>query len=226
MAETVSSTVSFTLAVDEVIEEALDMIGGEHTSAYDSRSARRSLNLLLTDLSNREYPLAHLEQRSLSLLPNISSYTLESDVLGILDLNFKNSDGVETQIAYQSPFDFFNIAEKTETGNQPAVYTLQTNTIPAVLKVWPVPIESGTSLEYWVMRRHKDVTKSYELVDLSYRYLPALTMGLAYFMSFKRPGLDPMTVDRIAAEYERRLELAFSQDRERSDFQVYPDVGG
>jgi hypothetical protein len=225
MAESLSTTTSFNLPVDELLEEAFDILAGEYTNGYDMRSARRSLNLLLIDLVNREYPLALLEKNTINLVSGTSSYSLDADIIDVLDVNYKSSDGVETQIYPESLFDYFNQSIKTTPGT-PSYYSVDKTTSTTKIIVWPVP-DTATSegtLEYWGMRRPKDITKSYQLIDMDYKYLPALSMGLAYFMSFKKEGMDGEKIARIFNEYETRLERAFSRDRERIDFWVYPDI--
>jgi hypothetical protein len=225
MVEAVSATTEFNLPVDEILEEAFDILKGEYTNGYDMRSARRSLNLLMIDLANREYPLAHLEKNSVSLVQDQAEYTLDADIIGILDVNFKTSDGTEIQMYPTSLFDYFNIPTKSTDG-KPNTYAFDRTVSPSKLIVWPVPDSDAASgtIEYWGMRRHKDVTKSYQLVDMNYRYLPALSMGLAYFMSFKKEGIEAEKVAAIFQEYEARLDRAFLEDRERTDFWVYPDI--
>jgi len=235
MPEVISTTNTFTLAVDELIEEALDMIsveGEQNTirdgySVYEARSARRSLNLLLIDLTNKEFPLGHLEERTLTLQAGISEYDLASDVLAILDLNYRSPSGIDTPMSVQSPFDFFNIADKTTESNKPSVYCFDRTTSPPKMRVWPVPSTNNPTpgtIKYWAIRRHKDVTKSYQLVDLNYRYMPALSAGLAYFMGLKKPtlGLDRLQI--IKQEYTERLDSAFAEDRDRVDLIVVPDI--
>ena len=48
-----SGTFNFNLDIDEVIQEATEMIGGENTLGHEPASARRSINLMLTDWQNR-----------------------------------------------------------------------------------------------------------------------------------------------------------------------------
>jgi kynureninase len=49
----VSGTYNFNLDIDEVIQEAMEMIGGENTLGHEPASARRSINLMLKDWQNR-----------------------------------------------------------------------------------------------------------------------------------------------------------------------------
>ena len=48
-----SGTYNFNLDIDEVIQEATEMIGGEETLGHTPASARRSINLMLNDWQNR-----------------------------------------------------------------------------------------------------------------------------------------------------------------------------
>ncbi len=225
MPETVSTTTNFNLPIDEIIEEAMDIVYGEHTNGYDARSLRRSLNLLMIDLQNREIPLAHLEERSLTLSPNETEYELDVDTWGILEANVLETNGYETPLDKISPFEYFNIANKQDVATRPSVFAFENTGIGVPkIKVWPVISESGLILKYWVMRKHKDITASYQLLDITSRYLPAVTMGLAYFLCFKKNDIPVDKKQDIMSEYEARLARAFAMDRDRVDMSVYPQV--
>ena len=45
----VSGTYNFNLDIDEVIQEASEMVGGEQILGHEPASARRSINLMLRD---------------------------------------------------------------------------------------------------------------------------------------------------------------------------------
>lgn len=225
MTETVATTTSFTLPIDEIIEEAYDNLGGELVSGYDARSARRALNLLMLDLQNREFPLFHLEQRSVAVVTGNTEITLGEDVIAILDVMIVNSDGVERQLNSVSVFDYFNLTGKTRQ-TPPSNYALDNTRQPARVFLYPAA-DAAYTLKYWVMRRHKDITKSYELLDIQSKYLPAITMGLSYFLSFKKKkefGLSPQDIMDLKNEYEERLNRAFDMDRDRNDVILYPAV--
>jgi hypothetical protein len=222
MTESVSTTTVFQLPIDEIIQEAIDTLGGENQSGYDTVSAIRSLNLLLIDLSNRGYPLGHLEKRSISFVVGQSEYTLGADVLAIVDANFKDSNN-ESPMANLAFLDYFNLSNK-DTRGRPSQYCFDRTTDPPKLRVYPTPDQTGTSFDYWVVRRHKDINKLYQIPDLSHRYLPAITMGLSYFLAFKKQGVDPSYITFLKTEYTDRLEAAFMEDSDHFDFVVYPFV--
>ena len=48
-----SGTYNFDLDIDEVIQEATEMIGGEETLGHTPASARRSINLMLNEWQNK-----------------------------------------------------------------------------------------------------------------------------------------------------------------------------
>ena len=48
-----SGTTDFNLDIDEIIEESFERIGRQVRTGYDIKSARRSLNLLLSERSNQ-----------------------------------------------------------------------------------------------------------------------------------------------------------------------------
>ncbi len=48
-----SGQTTFNLAIDDVIEQAFEQIGGQPISGEEARSARIALNLLLTEWQNR-----------------------------------------------------------------------------------------------------------------------------------------------------------------------------
>jgi hypothetical protein len=50
---TTSGTALFSLAIDDILEEAFERVGILQPTGNDMRSGKRSLNLLLLDLSNR-----------------------------------------------------------------------------------------------------------------------------------------------------------------------------
>jgi hypothetical protein len=71
----------------------------------------------------------------------------------------------------------------------------------------------------------EDVDKSaLQNADVSRRFLPCLTAGLAYYMSMKRPGVDINRIQLVKTEYEERLARAMEEDRERVSIFLKPKV--
>jgi hypothetical protein len=69
-----SSSVDFELDVASYVEEAFERCGLEVRTGYDLKTARRSLNLMLADWSNRGLNQWTIEQTSITLAEDISDY--------------------------------------------------------------------------------------------------------------------------------------------------------
>ena len=78
-----SGTKTFSLSIADAIEEAYELAGLEVKTGYDAETARRSLNIMFADWSNRGVNLWTIEQVSLDLVAGTSSYTLNSYDLDI-----------------------------------------------------------------------------------------------------------------------------------------------
>jgi hypothetical protein len=84
-----SGSKNFELDVAEYIEEAFERCGLELRTAYDLKTAKRSLNLLLAEWANRGLNQWTISQTSIALTQGTSSYSLDSTnpsaVIDVLD---------------------------------------------------------------------------------------------------------------------------------------------
>ena len=75
-----SGSVSFDLSIEEIIEDAFERCGGQGRSGYDLKSARRSLNILLSVTKppiRKPHAFQTLDEDSIdTLLPSISGTIL------------------------------------------------------------------------------------------------------------------------------------------------------
>ena len=93
-----SGTTSFNLELTEIVEEAFERAGSELRSGYDLKTARRSLNLLFADWSNRGVNMWTFEQGTITLIPGVSTYALPDDTVDLLEhLIRTGADSVATQ---------------------------------------------------------------------------------------------------------------------------------
>lgn len=80
-----SSTTTFNLDLNNLVEEAFERCGAELRSGYDMRTARRSLNLLTIEWANRGINLWTIEQGQISLTNGQISYAIPTDTIDLLD---------------------------------------------------------------------------------------------------------------------------------------------
>lgn len=82
---TTSGTASFTLDLNDIVEEAFERAGSEMRTGYDLRTARRSLNLLFADWANRGVNMWTFEQNAINLVQGQPTYALPDDTVDLLD---------------------------------------------------------------------------------------------------------------------------------------------
>ena len=97
--------------------------------------------------------------------------------------------------------------------------------LPAAV-VWPVPNQGTLANPYYVftyyrMRRVQDAGYGAETADMNFRFLPAVTAGLAYHIAMKVPELAPR-LEMLKAAYNEQFDLAAGEDREKAPVRFVP----
>jgi hypothetical protein len=218
-----SGQTTFNLAIDDVIEQAFEQIGGQPISGEEARSARIALNLLLTEWQNRGVLLWKLVNTPVTVTTSVTSYTLDSDIIDSLQttINVNGNDLEMNRITYQ---DYMKLPDKTQTG-RPTQFSFLRGKDNVSMTVWPTPDQTYT-MNLFTMTRIQDVTASaIQTADLPFRFLPALVDGLAYKMSMRRPGVDPSKISFLKQQYEETFAFALEEDRQRTSMFIRPRLG-
>ena len=96
--------------------------------------------------------------------------------------------------------------------------------LPCV-NLWPTPNPPGNqyTFVYYRLRRIQDAgTGGAFEQDIPYRLLPALVAGLAYYLSMKKPEIDPNRIGMLKADYEQQFQLAADEDRDKASVRFVP----
>ena len=72
---TYASTADFDLSIDEIAEEAYERCGLQVRSGYDLKTARRSLNLMLSEWANRGLNLWTIQKQEKTLAATTTALT-------------------------------------------------------------------------------------------------------------------------------------------------------
>ena len=217
-----SGTYSFSMDIDEVIQEAMEMIGGEATLGEEPRSARRSINLLLQDWQNRGIQLWTIGTTAVTVTTSVTAYTLGSENIDVLEA-VVNRSGIDLQLERISMEEYMKVPRKGQTG-RPTQFAVRRGRDTATVYLWPIPENSTDTIKFEVVRYIQDVSRSSQTADVSRRFLPCLTAGTAYFMSMKRPGVDAGRIQMLKQEYEERLLRAQEEDKERASIYMRPRI--
>ena len=219
----VSGTYDFNLDIDEVIQEAMEMIGGEDTLGHEPASARRSINLMLKDWQNRGVLLWTTSVSSVTVSASTTAYDLSSSTIDALEVVL-NRDDTDIQLNRISPEEYLLIPNKTQTG-RPMQYSIRRGRDNPVMSVWPIPENSTDVLKMEIFSELQDINKSaIQNADLPKRFLPPLTCGLSYYMSMKRPGVEAGRIQMLKGNYEEKLARAMEEDRERASMRIVPKL--
>jgi len=210
----VSGSTNFELDVSDYIEEAFERCGLEVRTGYDLKTAKRSLNLMLAEWSNRGLNQWTITQRTQTVTADDTQYSLGTDVIDILSAVVRRSS-VDYSLERVSRDQYLSIPNKTSTG-RPSQFFLDRQTTPN-LKIWPAPDNSTDVIYYNALTRMDDADTLINTMDIPFRFYPCLAAGLAYYIAIKKA---PDRIQLLKAVYEEEFDRAMQEDRDRASFNV------
>ena len=237
-----TNTAVFNPSLNEVFEEAYERCGLELRSGYDFRTARRTLNFMLSEWANRGVNLWTVEQGSINLVQGTVTYDLPADTVDLIEHVIRTFSGetanqTDLNITRISVSTYSTIPNKLTQGRPIQVWVNRQSgqqvgsnvAIPKYpqINVWPAP-DQGTSSSpyyvfyYWRMRRVYDAGDGTNVVDIPFRFLNAMTAGLSFMLAVKKPEVDPVRVQALKLMYDEAWELAAGEDREKAADRFVP----
>jgi hypothetical protein len=226
---TTSGTTTWVPDVAELCEEAYERAGLELRSGYDLKTARRSLNFLLTEWANKGLNLWTVQSGTIALVPGQKTYTtadgLPSDAVDYIEVVCRTANaGQNTDISLNriSVSTYANIPTKDQGGRPYQVYVNRATNAPT-LTLWPVPDSSTAyTLAYWYMKRVDDVTNPVsQTIEIPFRFYNALVTGLSYHIAMKKPEASER-ISMLKDLYDEAFQLAADEDRDRASVRFVP----
>lgn len=239
---TTSGTTTFNLDLNEIVEEAFERCGAELRTGYDLRTARRSLNLLFADFSNRGINMWTFNQGTIPLVQGTNTYPLPADTVDLLEHVIRTGAGnvstqVDLTITRISISTYSSIPNKLQQArpiqvlvnrNSGATYPAGSSYSPNAtalpsITVWPTPDQTGVyQFVYWYLRRIQDAGVGGEYTqDVPFRFLPCLVSGLAYYLALKVPG-GMERLQTLKLQYDEDWDRASTEDREKAAVRFVP----
>jgi|TARA_R110000787_G_scaffold200598_1_gene311552 hypothetical protein len=215
-----SGTRAFSLDVATAIEEAYELAGLEARTSYDAVTARRSMNIMFADWSNRGIQMWEISKVELTLTEGTSEYTINASDIDILDAYIQRTIGqTVTDISLDriDRNEFVNIPNK-ETKARSTEYWLERLKSP-VIHLYPTPENSTDKLIYYVWRTIEDTGASINDIDIPTRFVPCLVSGLAYYLCLKK---NVQKLPIMKEQYEQDLRNAIRYDEDRSPLRLVP----
>lgn len=194
-------------------------------------TARRELNLLFVELSNRQVNLWRVEQLSVDMVEGTATYDIPARVVMILDSYISLNDGTVDQTdRYITPIsrtDYASYPTKFTQGT-PNVYWFD-RLISPTITMWPVPDGNGPYVyNYYACTQMQDASLAGgQTPDLPYRWLDVLVTGLAKRLAKSYPpeGSDPLAFEAARkADYDEAWGFAATQDTENVPVTIAPAI--
>jgi hypothetical protein len=215
-----SGTKTFSLNIADTIEEAYELAGLELRTGYDAKAARRSLNIMFADWSNRGVNLWTIEEVTQNLTKGTSSYNLNAFDVDIVSAVIRRTvSGQQTDIDIDriGRSEYLNIPNK-ETQGRPSQFFVDRQITP-VVKLWPTPENPTDQFISYRIQRIDDVTASNEDPEVPSRFIPCMVSGLAYYIALKK---NPERIGILKQQYEQDFKLASDEDRNRASLMLTP----
>ena len=218
-----SGTRAFNLNVATAIEEAYELAGLEARTSYDAVTARRSLDIMFADWSNRGVQMWEVSKQTQTLTKGTNEYTLNAHDIDILDAYIErtvNGTVTDYQLTRIDRNEYISIPTKS-TESRPTQFWLERLTTP-VVHLYPTPENSTDKLIYYSWQRIQDAGASVNDTDIPSRFIPCLVSGLAYYLCIKK---NTQKLPIIQALYEKDLMNALQYDADRSSVHLVPNRG-
>ena len=220
-----SGTSTFNLNIDEVIDEAYERCGLTTNSGYDLKRARRNLNILLSEWSNRGLNLWKVENKEQALTAGTISYATPSNCNDVLEAYVSTGAGNSATITDVSltKIDrsaYAALPNKGSTG-QPSQYYVDRKINPQIYLYQAPDAVTYTYLKYYYIARIEDAGAYTNTPDAPYRFLPCMVAGLSYYLSFFKAA-DRTQMLKLA--YEDEMKRALDEDGSRTSLYITPQT--
>lgn len=225
----VATTTTWTMTIDEIVDEAVQRVMGELASGYTARRAMRALNLLQQEFTTRGVNLWRLEEITQTLTAGTATYTLGTNVIDLFkDSAVIRQTGVTPVYDMSIPRIALNeyqaLPNKTATGKPVQFWMNRLRAAPTVT-FYPVPDVSTYQFRSWAITKFFDAALLSGDADIPTRWLTAMVSGLAWYIARGEPKT--VSADRrleLKAEFDRDYEIAAKEDRDTSGLRVIPDL--
>ena len=234
---TTSGTTSFNLDIDELIQEAYERIGIDGSrSGYHLRSARRSINLLLSEWDNRGVHLWKVQKATVNLILGQAEYNYAADptsfpnnINDVLEAYVRNNSvpasPVDISLSKIDRSAYAALPNKLSQGT-PSQYYVQRTISPSIFLYQTAGSNYSSSTNptnfqfvFYYLARIEDAGSYLNTPDVVFRFLPALTSGLAYYLSVKHA---PERIEQLRMLYEDDIQRALLEDGQRTSLFVSP----
>ena len=218
-----SGATAFDLDIDDIIQEAYERCAIRTNSGNDLRSARRSLNILFSEWSNRGIHLWKVALNTQALTSGTATYDAPSSTSDVLEAYISTSSGTtastnDVSLTKISRSDYASKPNKGATG-QPSEYYVDRQTTPTITLYQTPDASTFTHLKFYCVKRIEDAGAYTNQADVAFRFIPCMVAGLSYYLAMK---INPQLVQQNKMIYEDELQRALTEDGQRTSVYITP----
>lgn len=224
-----SGTYDFSISNGEVVLAAYERLKIFPPSLVQKHmaSARREMNLLLAEASNKQVNLWKVDLVTLPLVAAQETYAVDAATIMILDAwittNAGAADAADMYITPVSRTEYASFSNKATPG-RPTCYWFD-RLIAPTLTIWPVPPTSDFTMSYYRVRQMEDSNlRSGQTPDIPYRWFDWYVAGLAHRLARTYSTLEIEAVRK--ADAKEAWDIAAAQDTENVALTLAPRISG
>jgi hypothetical protein len=221
---TTSSTYSTNLEIVDFFDESFERAGIDPASLTQRhiKSARRSLDLMLSEWINKGVLLWAVDQQTITMVDGTATYETPVGTVAVLDMVWRDSVTlVDTPINPMSRDEYLAIPKKTTEGIvsrywlERAQFTISGSYPLGTPRIhfWCTPDNSLDSVIYYRMRSLQDAGAGSNTLDIPPRWQEAVAAGLAAKLAVK---FGPTRIGPLKGEAANRFAEAKQEERERT----------
>ena len=225
---TIGATTSFADQRDDVIAAALENVGALDPGGTRNNSnsplfeaGAKALNRLVKNIDITGKRLWRTVRRTATMTAGTDTVTLASDVLLVDDpaRYVRSGETTGLQVLAMSRMDYMTLADRTTSGPARQFFFEQTLS-GSTLKLWPVPDQTGDTLEYVAYTRAADFTSGSTNPDFPSEWSDCLIYGLTVALApkFMQTGL----IATFKPLYNEALRNLVDSDTEHGNLVLVP----
>lgn len=227
MATSGTTTYFNNLQYIDVVQDAFERCGIDFSRVSGNQldSARRSIQMCLSDWGNRGPNLWRVVQRTTALAAAQNTITLNADVIEVLQAYITDTSqtpNINYVITGISRSDFAALPYPTQSGDRPTQYYFDRQTTP-IINLWPVQDNATKVFGYFAWTFVQDAGDFTNQLDIPNRWYEAMTSELAARLAMKfAPDRYPM----LKTDAVEKFNAAAAEDVESVPLRVIPNILG
>lgn len=216
-----------TLEAVDVIQDAFERCGIDFSRVSGNQldSARRSIQMCMSDWGNRGPNLWRVQLSTTALAAGQSTVTLDPNVIEVLQAYVTDTSAtppINYVLSAISRSDYAALPYPTQSGYRPNQYYFQRTTTPQIF-LWQVQDNANMVLGYYAWRFQENVGAFTNQLDVPNRWYEALTSNLAWRLAVK---FAPDRAVMLKTDSQEMFNAAAAEDTESVPLRITPNMSG